>query len=266
MHITSFTIITFVINMLLGNETSDQPLKANVYNWDKLKVENKTTGERRQILDGKTEVFDHFEIHVTTLLPGKAPHGSHAHNDHEELIIIKEGKVKQTIGDEEKILGPGSIVLAMPGDEHGISNAGETMASYYIIKWKTPDYKMTDRSEKHKSFMIDWNEMEFKVTKKGGRRQVVRQATSMVDELEMHVTTLNEGVTSHGQHTHLDEEIIVVLKGDVEELIDDHPYQAEAGSLIYLSSMIPHGIRNIGQQQCEYYAIRWIPKGKLEGN
>lgn len=244
-------------------ESNDEKtMDAKVHNWDQLEVKKTKSGERRQILDGKTEVFEHFEIHVTTLDPGKAPHGSHTHYDHEELILVKEGKVKQTIGNEEKILGPGSIVLAMPGDEHGISNAGETAASYYIIKWKIPDFSMADRKKEHSSFMIDWNDMKFDITKKGGRRQVLRQATSMVDELEMHVTTLNEGVTSHGQHTHLDEEIIVVLKGNVEELIDDKPYQAEAGSLIYLSSMIPHGIRNIGQQQCEYYAIRWIPKNK----
>jgi (S)-ureidoglycine aminohydrolase len=260
----SFGIATIIFLALIqiSSTNLNSPMKANVYNWKKLEVKQTNSGERRQILDGKTEVFDHFEIHVTTLKPGKAPHGSHTHNDHEELIIVKEGKIKQTIGDEEKILGPGSIVLAMPGDEHGISNAGETNASYYIIKWKTNDFSMKDKTNAHKSVMMDWNDFEFTTTKKGGRRQVMRNATSMVDELEMHVTTLNEGMKSHDQHTHLDEEIIVVLKGEVEEMIDDHPYPAETGSLIYLSSMIPHGIRNAGKGQCEYYAIRWIPKGK----
>ena len=260
----SFGIATIIFLALIqiSSTNINGPMKANVYNWNKLEVKQTNSGERRQILDGKTDVFDHFEIHVTTLKPGKAPHGSHTHKDHEELIIVKEGKIKQTIGDEEKILGPGSIVLAMPGDEHGISNAGETNASYYIIKWKTSDFSMTDKTSAHKSVMMDWNDFEFVTTKKGGRRQVIRNATSMVDELEMHVTTLNEGMKSHDQHTHLDEEIIVVLKGEVEEMIDDHPYHGETGSLIYLSSMIPHGIRNAGKGQCEYYAIRWIPKGK----
>lgn len=246
----------------LFHVNSEKPLAAEVYNWNKLEVQKTKSGERRQILDGKTEVFNHFEIHVTTLHPGKAPHGSHIHKDHEELIIVKEGTIKQTIGNDEKILGPGSIILAQPGDEHGISNAGNTIASYYIIKWKINDFSLADKSDDLKSLMLDWNEFEYKTTKKGGRRQVLRQPTNMLNELEMHVTTLNEGMKSHDQHTHLDEEIILVLKGDVEEMIDDVPYKAEAGSLIYLNSMIPHGIRNAGSGQCEYFAIRWIPKNK----
>jgi (S)-ureidoglycine aminohydrolase len=256
------SIIISLALMQISSTTIESPLKANVHNWNKLEVKQTKSGERRQILDGKTEVFDHFEIHVTTLKPGKAPHGSHTHKDHEELIIVKEGQIRQTIGEQSRILGPGSIILAMPGDEHGISNAGETNASYYIIKWKTGNFSLDQKTSDNKSVMMDWNDFDFVTTKKGGRRQVMREATSMVDELEMHVTTLNEGMKSHDQHTHLDEEIIVVLKGEVEEMIDDKPYRAEAGSLIYLSSMIPHGIRNVGKGQCEYYAIRWIPRDK----
>jgi quercetin dioxygenase-like cupin family protein len=173
---------------------------------------------------------------------------------------VKEGKIKQTIGTEEKILSAGSIVLAMPGDEHGLSNVGDTNASYYIIKWRTHDFKKQSITAAQSSLMLDWQEFEYKETSKGGRRSVIRQATSMVQELEMHVTTLNEGMTSHAQHTHVDEEIILVLKGEVEELINDKPNKAEAGSLIFLNSMVPHGIRNIGKGQCEYFAIRWIPR------
>ena len=73
----------------------------------------------------------------------------------------------------------------------------------------------------------------------------------------MHVTSLNEGNKSHDPHTHFDEEIIVVLTGEVEEMINGANYQA-AGSVIFLSSMDPHGIRNAGKGRCEYYAIRWL--------
>lgn len=242
-------------------KTNDRKkLDSKVHNWNALEVQSTNSGERRQILDGQTKVFDQLEIHVTTLLPGKAPHKSHTHQDFEELIIVKEGKIKQTVGSEEKILGPGSIVLALPGDEHGLSNAGNSNASYYIIKWRTNGFTAHSVTEQQTSLMLEWKEFEFKKTSKGGRRKVLRRSTSMLQELEMHVTTLNEGMTSHAQHTHADEEIILVIKGEVEELIDDQPYKAEAGSLIFLNSNIPHGIRNIGVGQCEYFAIRWIPK------
>ncbi len=252
-------IILFSCNTKL---TDTQLLESTVHNWNLLNVEQTSSGERRQILDGQTLVFDQLEIHVTSLNPGQEPHASHVHQDSEELIVVKDGYIKQTIGVEEKILGPGSIVLAMPGDEHGISNAGETMATYYIIKWRTKDFSSLSINKPKPSLMLDWNDFAVENTDKGSRRNVLRQPTIMVDELEIHVTSLNEGMKSHDQHTHVDEEIILVLSGEVEELINDVPYKAEAGSIIFLNSKIPHGIRNIGNSTCTYFAIRWIPKNK----
>ena len=255
-------LLTMIASLFsLGIQTKDlMPLESAVHNWNLLNVQQTKTGEYRQILDGKSMIFEQLEIHVTTLNPGKAPHGSHTHQDFEELVIVKEGKIKQTIGTKEKILGPGSIVLATPGNEHGLSNAGDSQASYYIIKWRTNDFSASITKPDQTSLMLDWNSFEYKETSKGGRRHVLRQPTAILQELEMHVTTLNEGMKSHDQHTHVDEEIILVLKGEVEELINDVPHKAEAGSLIFLNSMIPHGIRNIGKGPCEYFAIRWVPR------
>ena len=89
---------------------------------------------RIQVLEGKTFALEYFEIHASTLEPGKAPHPPHTHADQEELMIIKEGQVKITIAGQSKILGSGSIAFAMPGDEHGIENAGKTDSYLLYIK------------------------------------------------------------------------------------------------------------------------------------
>src|SRR5690606_33774140 len=99
--------------------------------------------------------------------------------------------------------------------------------------------------------------MNFQENAKGGRTSVMRGPTSTLRELEMHITTLQENEKSHDPHTHPDEEIIVVLQGRVEEMINGKPYELGPGSVIFLGSMDPHGIRNIGKGTCEYYAIRW---------
>jgi len=54
-------------------------------------VETKS-GEKRPVFEGYTNSLIYFEVHVTTLNPGKAPHGSHVHTDMEELIIVKRAK------------------------------------------------------------------------------------------------------------------------------------------------------------------------------
>jgi (S)-ureidoglycine aminohydrolase len=188
--------------------------------------------------------------------PGSAVHGAHTHDDREELIIIKEGTVEQTINGESKILSPGSVTLALPGDSHGIRNVGDDPATYYIIRWRT---KETDApvDPSASSLTVNWDDLEFRETSKGGRRSIMRVPTSMLAEFEIHTTMLNEGMKSHDQHTHVEDEIIIVRYGQVEEMIDGKAHTAGPGSVIFLESDVPHGIRNIGEGPCEYYAFKW---------
>lgn len=104
-------------------------LTSFAYDWNDLQIEKTQSGERCQVFEGYTNTLSYFEVHVTTLDPGQSPHESHVHSDMEELIIVREGKILQSINDKNKVLGPGSVVLASPGDKHGISNAGDTKAS-----------------------------------------------------------------------------------------------------------------------------------------
>jgi (S)-ureidoglycine aminohydrolase len=251
-----FTVI--FSGFLFQNEDSIK-LKTAVYKWEDLKTEETGSGKRMQILEGKTNALDYLEAHVTTLNPGKAPHGSHTHSDMEELIIVKEGLIETTVKGNKKVLGPGSVILALPGDEHGIWNAGETKASYYIIRWKTRNEPDLVRSKNSGgSQFYDWNEIEFQTTNKGGKRQVMDRSTALLSQLEMHVTTLNEGAASHAEHVHSNEEIILIIKGEVEESINGTPHRMGPGSVIFLTDEISHGIKNAGSGQCEYFAFKWV--------
>ena len=66
--------------------------------------------------------------------------------------------------------------------------------------------------------VFDWAKMEPKKTDVGAIRNLVRQPTATLDELEMHVTTLNPGLASHPPHTHPNEELVIVREGTVEVL------------------------------------------------
>src|SRR5690606_16767786 len=100
-----------------------------------------------------------------------APHGSHSHADMEELIIVKEGTLKATIGDQTKLLGPGSVAYVLPGDEHGFFNSGTGNCTYYILKFKAKAPFDAERGKKAGgSFMMDWNEIAVNKTEKGMRR------------------------------------------------------------------------------------------------
>ena len=250
--------VIFVSVALFASSQNMEKLKTYAYDWNKLEVKKTKSGEKRQIFEGHTNALSYFEVHVTTLNPGKAPHGSHVHSDMEELIIVKEGLIEQSINGVKKVVGPGSVILALPGDDHGIWNAGDTQASYYIIRWRTGDNpNIAQAKESGGSKFYDWKDIEFTTTKKGGKRQFMRRPTALLEELEMHVTTLNPGVTSHGEHVHDSEEIILVIKGEVEESINGTKHRVGPGSLILLMDDIPHGIQNVGEGQCEYFAFKW---------
>ena len=52
----------------------------------------------------------------------------------------------------------------------------------------------------------------------GSTRAFFRAPTATLAELEMHVTTLNPGQTSHAPHQHVNEELIIIKEGTIETL------------------------------------------------
>lgn len=233
-------------------------LESNVYRWNNLQVEKSGTRERRQILEGNTTDLEYLEIHATTVAPQQSPHASHSHDDSEELVIVKEGKLKVTIKGESQILGSGSIAIALPGDQHGLENAGDTPVTYYVFRYRSKSPVNVERGKQAGgSFMVNWNDVVMQKSEIGGRRQNFDRATAMFDRFEMHVSTLNAALTNHQTHTHRAEEFVLIIKGEVEMQIDDSWHKASAGDVIFLASEIPHALRNIGSEQTEYFAFQW---------
>lgn len=111
-------------------------LGAAIFQWNKLVAEPKETGARRGVTDLPTSTLANFECHVTTLKPGVAPHAPHRHPD-EEIVLLTEGSLDVTVNGATTRIGPGSIVFVSSGDLHGWKNAGDTPATYYVMRLKT---------------------------------------------------------------------------------------------------------------------------------
>ncbi len=233
-------------------------LPPHVYEWSSLAVNKEETRLRRPVMEGSTTALSLFEVHSTTLEPGKAPHPQHVHDDMDELMIVKEGQVKITIKGESKILGPGSVAFAMAGDEHGIENTGNTTATYHVFKYKSKFVMNKERAKQNGgSFMINWNDVAVEKTDKGKRRAFFNKPTSQLEKLEMHTTALNAGLDSHAPHVHKEEEIILLLKGNVTMYIGGTLHKAAAGDMVFLPSGVSHNLTNTGNEQCEYFAFQW---------
>jgi quercetin dioxygenase-like cupin family protein len=112
-------------------------LGSGVFAWQSLPVEKTASGERRAVFDAMTATVDRLETHVTTLNAGAAPHAAHRHPD-EELVFVREGVVEATINGVTHKAPAGSVIFFASKDLHGMRNAGEGQASYFVLRWTSP--------------------------------------------------------------------------------------------------------------------------------
>ncbi|MFY0653428.1 MAG: cupin domain-containing protein [Cyclobacteriaceae bacterium] len=249
-----------IITLIAGVMTSCKqinPVISTAHEWNSLQVEKTNFGKKRTIYEGKSIAFENTSATALTLSKGKSAPSVKVPIGNEELIIIKEGNLELASKDRNETLSTGSIVLVFEGNEYEIRNTGDDEVTYYVLRWT--GNRKNNSAYKGSSLTVvkNWEDIKFEETKKGGIRNIIREPTPFLSEFEMHTTTLNEGMKSHDPHTHIEAEIILVRYGNVEEMIDGKPFEVEPGSLIFLDSMIPHGIRNIGKGACEYYAFKW---------
>ncbi|MEZ0538400.1 cupin domain-containing protein [Fibrella arboris] len=234
-----------------------QPIVSTVYAWKDAPVVKKPGTEQRKLLEGSATDFKHIEVHTTTVAAHQAPHPAHKHDD-EELIIIKEGELTVTIAGKTATLGPNSVALIMPGDEHGFENKGNVPATYYVMRYASKEPVDSTRGQKAGgSLMIDWKEVPFQPHDKGGIRRMFDRATAMTKRFEMHVTTLNSGLASHPPHTHRAAEMLIMVNNSAESSVYGKLIPNNTGDLTYLESNVPHNITNNTQKPCTYFAFQF---------
>jgi len=107
------------------------------------------------------------------------------------------------------------------------------------------------------SRVFDWNDFPAKPTSYGSVRSFCSQPTATLENLELHVTTLNPGMMPHQPHRHPNEEMVIIRQGTVEALSNGEWKPAGAGSVIFNASNQLHGLKNVGAGPAVYHVINW---------
>ncbi len=107
------------------------------------------------------------------------------------------------------------------------------------------------------SAAYEWKDMKAVPNQKGERRDVFDSPTETLDKLELHITTLNPGDSSHAPHQHVNEELLIIKEGNVSALVSGEWKQLGPGSVIYQAAYNLHSIRNTGSTPTTYYALQW---------
>ena len=106
-----------------------------------------------------------------------------------------------------------------------------------------------------------WADLQPKKTDVGELRPVVRQPTRTLDELEMHITTLNPHTASHQPHTHPNEEMVILKEGTLQAHVNGREIVVGPGSVLFFASMQPHAVQNVGDTPATYFVINWASPG-----
>lgn len=118
------------------------------------------------------------------------------------------------------------------------------------------------------SVAIEWGDVPVQQEEVRAVRQFLRAPTATLNELELHVTTLPAGATSHAPHKHANEELVIVKEGEVEVLVAGQMKRVGPGSVVFNASNEMHSLRNIGSGPATYHVINWTssatPSSKKE--
>lgn len=255
MKIFSIILLLLMPNLLRSQTDS---VVAGVYSFNKATPLKSAGAERKNLLSGSSTDLSNIEIHTLTLSPGTSAPGSEVNSDHEKLILVKEGDLTITVKDSSATLGPGSFVVIIAGDKHGFKNATSKPVTYYSLTYTARVTVNIKRgNDAGGSFMQDWKYLVVKQTERGESRPIFDRPSSMFSRFDMHATALKPGMASHPPHQHRAEEIILMIKGEIQVQIAQNFLRAVEGDVIFYPAYSIHAVKNTGSSQCGYFAIQW---------
>jgi (S)-ureidoglycine aminohydrolase len=251
-------LIIILQTMVINSFAQLQPVASGVYKWNDLPVKKEALRESRKLAQGTTAEFEYFEMHATTQMKGALPRPAHTQKDIEELIIIKEGTMKCTIGTKTAVLGKGSVLLIPPLEAQVFENTGDGPLTYYVLMFRSRKPMDMQRSNTAGgALLLNYDSLSYTEKNNKGNRKYFDRPTAMCENYEMHITCLKQKGPSHAGHIHPDTEIILVIEGDAEMTIDGKNYSGGPGDLFLVESGKLHQVGNATEKPCSYFAFKW---------
>ena len=207
------------------------------------------------LFSGSADVLSKFDLSLKAITSGSKKITVKVKGQEEQLLLVRKGTISIGVNGSVSSVGKGSLALMVPGTTYTLQNTGADEAQYHLMSYAVKSKRGKDGT---KSFVMDWNDVQFKGHDHGGVRSFFKQPTALTSRLDVHVTTLNAGLSSHPPHTHKAEEIILMLDGKGEMSIGGKDYVGNAGDAFFCPTQVPHGIKNIDSEHpTSYFAIQW---------
>ena len=112
---------------------TERTVAHQTWNWNSIPDEQLAPGVVRQMIYGKT-----LMICRLTFAPGTVT-TAHDHI-HEQMTIVEKGRVRFVVGPEEKVFGPGDVLLFPSGFWHGATMLDEEVVLIDIFSPLREDF------------------------------------------------------------------------------------------------------------------------------
>jgi quercetin dioxygenase-like cupin family protein len=86
-------------------------------------------------------------------------------------------------------------------------------------------------------------------------RQVFTGTTHDGFPIDLHITTMPPGQMPHPAHHHVDEEMMLIQKGQLEVTISGKTKVVGPGSVVYVHSNDEHGLKCVGSETAQYFVM-----------
>lgn len=90
-------------------------------------------------------------------------------------------------------------------------------------------------------------------------KPLIRESPGFMGSLSIYYSTLAPGVIPHDIHQHPQEEIEVLLSGELEVVTPGQSTRIGPGSFHYQPAGHPHTIRGVGDESARFILMRWRP-------
>jgi (S)-ureidoglycine aminohydrolase len=250
-------VIFFILVSLKIYSQNSSQLTSNVNSWSASSLRSTKYGQSRLLFEGSGKILNHHSM-VGHIINGRKQVVFHEKENGKELFfIVKSGPVEVRLNNTVKQLDKGSVVFLLPGDEVCFKNTGRDQVQIYEMQMQSSSPDQQRGQTAGNSFMMDWYDMEYRAHERGGVRQLFDRKTVMTNRFDIHITSLNPGISSHPPHTHVNEEIILMIDGEGEMILGEKKQRITTGDAAWVESMIPHNITNVAKRPAVYFAIQW---------
>ena len=108
-------------------------LASKVYHNGQLAYQGDAKKKGRRFFYGKNHIGFNLEMHETILGPGTETHAPHKH-EHEEVVIVMEGRVESFLDGVTEVTEPGSVFYYGSNQMHSARNAGTVPCRYLVLE------------------------------------------------------------------------------------------------------------------------------------